>query len=856
MDLEPSRPEVIPGAANQSPTEVRVLILDDEEPIRRLLKMALTKAGCTVETAANGRQGLQILLTRTFDIAVVDLRMQEMDGIAFIQEARKIWPWLGFVIYSGFVDDQITEVARAENIQHILTKPLDMKQLVDAIFDEASRRPYNESSSPHLLPLNLIGHQLNIMRHITQDLLHSQNLLSALVRLGQTITDILPCHIMGIFGVENDENVLLLQSSTVQPASAFDQLQSYIIERYQALSGKHLEDRKIHVERMGPQPADRPGMELKSIASVPVISGETMRGMLTLGSFEENAFSEVNVTLLYHAASNLSTILTALGEVRKLATRDPLTGLYNRRQLDEELERAWLLSKRYKNNMAALILDLDQFKEINDMWGHGAGDRLLVEFAETLKSAIRASDILARYGGDEFVILLPHANQGEATILAERVIETVRSTRFLKDKENLSISASIGVSIFNHELAMENHTRLIDQADQALYQAKKEGRDRCILWTGETNPVTTNPPAPEATIAGKTKARGRILVLDDEEYILLLLKRILEAERYEVRTARTIAEALGELQSNPRHFDILLCDLSLPDGDGSELLRWARELDSEIVNIVISGNVTANNAITALRQGAYDFIQKPIIAEAMVALIDRALTYRNLLRENARYREYLEDMVRAKNSELTQALDDIKTSYEFTLETMVAMLDAREFETGQHSVRVRDLTVALAKEMGYEGVQLEEIGRGALLHDIGKVGIPDAILLKPGKLTADEWDVMRKHPEIGHRFLRNSQFLQTAAGIVLSHHERWDGTGYPHQLKEEDINMGARMFAVIDAYDAMRSSRVYKRSISMENTIAEIKDKSGSQFDPAVVTAFLRCVPELEKIGRWSHSFV
>jgi len=170
-------------------------------------------------------------------------------------------------------------------------------------------------------------------------------------------------------------------------------------------------------------------------------------------------------------------------------------------------------------------------------------------------------------------------------------------------------------------------------------------------------------------------------------------------------------------------------------------------------------------------------------------------------------------------------------------------------------VRVRDLTLVLARTMGIEGRQLEEIGRGALLHDIGKIGIPDSILLKPGKLTEDEWEVMRRHPVIGHRFLTNSAYLKTAAALVLSHHERWDGRGYPQGLAGEDISLGARIFAVIDAYDAMRSSRVYKHSVSMEKAVAEIRDKSGSQFDPSIVEAFLQCVTELEKIGRWSVSF-
>ena len=840
---------------------IRVLILDDEEPIRRVIKHALTRQGWEVETAANGRQGLQILLTKTFDVAVVDIRMQEMDGLAFVQEAKKIWPWQGIVIYSGFLDDRIIDIARREGVHHILTKPVDMQVLSEAITDEVNRQGSQAQGADHQLPINLIGYQLNMMRHITQDTLHSRSLLTALTSLGQTITDMMPCHIMGILAIEAEETVLLMTSTVPQPAASVDYVQDHIIERYQALSGKPLKKESLRTERVGPVSTNPVVRGIHSIASVPVLMGEELRGILTLASCDSNAFNEVQTALLYHAAGNLSTLLGALGEIRRLAVRDPLTGLYNRLQMDEEMEKFWSLALRYKKPMAVLLLDIDQFKSINDMWGHNSGDAIIREFAEFLKSTVRASDIVARYGGDEFVIILPHADAQEAGNLANRLLAQARSRRFLMDKEPLSITTSIGIAIYEPGRGHMQKSDLIDRADKALYQAKKEGRNRFCVWHDASGAAPTlvvpgAPTSPAPPVPDAPARKARVLAVDDEEYIQIMLRRFLEQDGYEVITAGTVHEAREVMEKQPGHFDLVLCDLSLPDGDGLELLQWCREHDPLMVTMVISGNVTADNAIMSMRYGAFDFIQKPMSPSAMTAQIDRALRYRALQKENARYHLYLEEMVRAKNAELTKALDEIKVAYEFSLETMVAMLDAREFETGQHSVRVRELTLVLAREMGIEGRQLEEIARGALLHDIGKIGIPDSILLKPGKLTEDEWEVMRKHPEIGHRFLTNSPFLQTAAALVLSHHERWDGAGYPHRLAGEEISLGARIFAVIDAYDAMRSSRVYKTSVSMEKAVAEIKDKSGSQFDPAIVEAFLRCVNELEQVGRWSSSFI
>jgi len=836
---------------------IRVLILDDEESIRRLLKMALTRLGCEVETVPNGRQGLQILLTKTFDVAVVDLHMQEMDGIAFIQEAKKIWPWQGFVIYSGFIDNITAEIARREGVQHILSKPLDMNVLVEAIFSESQRRDSQEKNSSRQLPLNLISYQLNIMRHISRDVLQSRNVLGALINLGETLADVLPHHVMGILAIEEGQNALLLQSARPQPAAILDVMKGYMFERYQALSGKVIDPNSIRVERVGPVAAavSVVPQELQSFTSVPVIIGDTLQGILALGSYDVHAFNEMNVTLLYHAAGTLATTLSALGEIRKIATRDALTGLYNRLQLDEELEKTWQLSIRYKNPMSVLILDLDQFKLVNDMWGHASGDELIREFGNFLKDTIRTSDFIARYGGDEFFIILPRADHEEAVNLAGRILEKTRNMRFLRNTIKLSITTSIGIAVQHPGDPFASAAKLLEQADQALYRAKKSGRDRYYIHeTGDSTDSSSADETSDAETASNatTQSRGRVLILDDEEYILMVLKHMLEEKHFDVSIARTISEARELLTNKTKPFDVFLSDLSLPDGNGADLIRWARETDGELVNIVISGNVTAENAITALRYGVYDFVQKPIQPDSMHALMDRAINYRNLLKENAHYRSKLEDMVRTKSAELTTALDNIKVAYEFSLETMVAMLDAREFETGQHSIRVRDLTIALAQAMGIQDSQLEEISRGSLLHDIGKIGIPDSILLKPGSLTEEEWTIVRKHPEIGYRFMTNSAYLQAAALIVLAHHERWDGTGYPQHLKGDDIPIGARIFAVIDAYDAMRSPRVYKLSVSMEKAVAEIRDKSGTQFDPTVVESFLLCVTELEKIGRWA----
>jgi putative nucleotidyltransferase with HDIG domain len=228
----------------------------------------------------------------------------------------------------------------------------------------------------------------------------------------------------------------------------------------------------------------------------------------------------------------------------------------------------------------------------------------------------------------------------------------------------------------------------------------------------------------------------------------------------------------------------------------------------------------------------------------LVRAVERALARSRADADRARYHRELEERVRQKTRDLAAALDSVADAYSTTLSALVAALDAREQETGDHSQRVVRFTLAIAERLGVESPELEEVARGALLHDIGKIGVADSILLKPGPLTPAEWTEMRKHPDIGYQIIGNIPFLRQAAEIVLSHQERWDGAGYPRRLAGEAIPRGARIFAVADTLDAIVTDRPYRKGRSFEEARAEIERCSGTQFDPRVVRAFLSIEPD------------
>ncbi len=339
------------------------------------------------------------------------------------------------------------------------------------------------------------------------------------------------------------------------------------------------------------------------------------------------------------------------------------------------------------------------------------------------------------------------------------------------------------------------------------------------------------------SLMNNESTRSKILIVDDEPNVRAVLSRHLADNNTECVASHSAFDALNKIKGN--RFSLVISDVMMPGMSGVELLRFIKKQDAETAVIMITGLMDINTAVDSLRMGACDFITKPFDLPTIRRAVDRALERRQLLVENRYYQEELEKKVRERTFELNGALHEVEESYKITLEALVTALDAREHETQAHSLRVREYTLTLAGQLGLAGEGLIQLGRGALLHDVGKIGVPDSILLKPGTLTPDEWIEMRKHPRIGFEILQNIKFLSPAAEIVLCHQERWDGGGYSSGLAGKDIPLGARVFAVADTLDAMTSDRPYRKAMTFEMAIAEIRRCCATQFDPIVVEAFL-----------------
>jgi putative nucleotidyltransferase with HDIG domain len=299
------------------------------------------------------------------------------------------------------------------------------------------------------------------------------------------------------------------------------------------------------------------------------------------------------------------------------------------------------------------------------------------------------------------------------------------------------------------------------------------------------------------------------------------------------------ADAAWTAIRQPTAFDLVLSEVMTADPDGLHLVDRIHTAHPTLPVVVLGEANDAASAVSAFRRGAIDYLLKPFEPEQLQSTVERALEHGRLRKQEASYKKSLEQMVATRTWRLQTTMKDLEKSHDVVLEAMGDALDLRDAETQGHSQRVTAYTIALGRAMGLHLDTLKTLGRGAFLHDIGKIATPDSILLKPGKLNREEVRIMQEHCAQGYQIVRKIPFLKEASEIVYTHQERFDGTGYPRGLKGDQIPLGARIFAVADTLDAITSDRPYRKGANLSAANQEIARCSGQQFDPSIVRVFL-----------------
>jgi putative two-component system response regulator len=343
-------------------------------------------------------------------------------------------------------------------------------------------------------------------------------------------------------------------------------------------------------------------------------------------------------------------------------------------------------------------------------------------------------------------------------------------------------------------------------------------------------------------MSGEMILHPTILVVDDEPLVRTILLRWLTAEGYSCLAAADATSACLALAQ--QNIDLVTCDINMPGTSGVQLLGQIKASWPDTAVLMLTGCGETTIAIRALTEGAYAYLLKPVQREELVFQVQQGLERSMLRRERRRYTEELERRV----LEQTQI---IRNAHEETIHRLVTASAYRDEETGAHIRRTGLFSEALARAAGWSKADCERIRMAAPMHDVGKIGIPDAILRKPGRLTAEEFEVMKRHAEIGARMLQGSSspILQMACEIAQNHHERWDGSGYPNAIESDSIPESARILAIVDVYDALSHDRVYRPALNEQEVLSILSNGTGSHFDPSLLALFLSILDEVRQIA-------
>ncbi len=339
--------------------------------------------------------------------------------------------------------------------------------------------------------------------------------------------------------------------------------------------------------------------------------------------------------------------------------------------------------------------------------------------------------------------------------------------------------------------------------------------------------------------------REKLLIVDDEEPVRRAIERILERKGYDCTTADNASAARDALVKD--RFALVMSDVNMPGESGIELVKTIVRDYPDTATVMCTGLDDSDLARTAIEIGAYGYIVKPFEPNEVLIAVMNALRRRELEIENRNHREHLEDMVKARTTELWTAISDLertqkelRLSREETIQRLSVAAEFKDMETAMHIRRMSLYCALLAERLGQDAARCEEIRLGSQMHDVGKIGVPDHILSKPGPLTADEWKIMKQHSAIGYRILSksDSDLLNLAAVIALTHHERMDGTGYPQGLVEDEIPFEGKIAAVADVFDALTTNRVYRRAFPLGQALEIMREGKGDHFDPKVLDCF------------------
>lgn len=533
--------------------------------------------------------------------------------------------------------------------------------------------------------------------------------------------------------------------------------------------------------------------------------------MELLREFDEENFIDL---------SGEEKLLSHINNYYEKTYTDIMTGIYNRRFYEEKLKNSTLTA-------GVAMIDLDDFKVYNDVYGHAAGDTVLTAFAAEIRKDIRASDKVIRYGGDEFLLVMPGVREGSFETMLKRILQNI-STIVLPEYEGIRLTTSIGATL----CANEPIHIAVSRADRLLYKAKIH---KNVIVTDKDGEIS------------EEKGKATILIVDDSEINRDILSSILSNE-FNIIEASGGKECIEALEKYGTEISLVLLDIMMPEVDGFDVLRYMsnHHLIEDIPIITITGDESGETIRKAYEMGVSDFIGRPFDTKVVYR---RVLNTINLYEKQRRLISTVSDEILEKEKNSRILVDILSQVAEFRSGMGSEHVTNINKITELLLIRLREKTAKY--DLSEKDVYL--ITTASSLHDIGKVGVDSAILNKPGKLTPEEFEQVKKHTLIGAEMVmnigefRNEPLVRYAHDICLYHHEKYDGKGYPKGLIGDEIPIAAQVVALADVYDALTAKRVYKDAYSAEEAVQMIVDGECGKFNPLLMECLLDIRRFLEK---------
>lgn len=551
---------------------------------------------------------------------------------------------------------------------------------------------------------------------------------------------------------------------------------------------------------------------------------------------------------------------------------DPLTNIANRRAFNFELSRKMIEWQRQRSPLALMMIDIDFFKRFNDQYGHQAGDRVLSDTAQLIRSTLREMDLVCRFGGEEFAVIQPLKHPNESTRSAERIRSVIESSIVKFEGLDLRVTASIGVA---EAMKGDDVDLLVKRADVALYASKQNGRNQVMIHdgakcvsiakTGEEIPENGNASVKSGWAIQDEAfnlSASDLFIIDDSETVTDVVCTHLRAGGFHKLNYENDSQVAFDKAKLTKP-ELILLDIEMPGIDGLTLLSQFRadEHFKDKPIIILTSHTDAITKSSALKLGASDVLHKPVSPNELIARVNNTLLAHAHSKFLKGYSQKLEHEVTLRTTELLAS----------RREAILCLARAAEINTigaSRHILRIGKYAAIIAKEIGFSESQIIEMEHAAQLHDIGKVEVPDNILTKPDNLTDEEFEVVKEHCFGGSRIIRDddgsdqtlaasqeslidscsSSMMRMAAIVAESHHEKWDGSGYPHGLKGLNIPIEGRIVAVCDVFDALSNRNSKREAFQLDSCFEMILERKGSHFDPEIVDVFFHCKDSIVQV--------